>query len=119
MTDAVQFIAANFGHPAEGPDAPRLRIEIVNLPDVTFARRERATRLSASSNFATMLGFRFSLPDPETDEVEKREKPAESPAVGKMPILSPPSVAQTIFRRGSGRSYGTGSPLTRNSGRHC
>jgi hypothetical protein len=99
MTDAVQFIAANFGHPAEGPDAPRLRIELLIFLTLLslVAARDKIARLV---EFCNHLGFRFSLPDPETDEVEKREKPAEVPAVGKMPILSPPSVARRFSEEG-------------------
>jgi len=99
MADAAQFIAANFGHSAAGPDGVRLRIEMFAFLTLLslVAEREKIDRLVEFCNHA---GFRFALSDPETEELEKQDKPAESPAAGKMPILSPPSVVARFPEEG-------------------
>jgi hypothetical protein len=99
MADAAQFIAANFGDPAAGPDGPRLRIEMFAFLTLLsiVTKREEIDRLV---EFCNHTGFRFAMPDPEADELEKPDKPPEPRAAGRMPILSPPFVAPRFPEEG-------------------
>jgi len=99
MAEAVRFIAASFGNPAEGPDGPRLRFEMLAFLSLLSLVVER-DKLQRLTEFCNHAGFHFSMADPQPEEEQKPEKPPEERLDGKMPNLSPASVAPKFPEEG-------------------